>query len=115
MQRSIVDAAVRLLRPGGVLVYSVCTLTDAEGPGIGAHLLAGDRFQVLEAPAEGPWETRGHVGHLILPQTSDTDGMYLLRLRLSREDGRITGQRSGKAPAGLNIEGMPHEPSPPQS
>ena len=84
VQRSIVDAAVGLLGPGGVLVYSVCTLTAAEGPGVAAHLLAGDRFQVLEAPAEEPWETEGHVGHLVLPHISDTDGMYLLRLRLSR-------------------------------
>ena len=84
VQRSIVAAAVGLLKPGGVLVYSVCTLTDAEGPGIAAHLLAGDRFEVLEAPADGPWVTTGHVGHRVLPNVSDTDGMYLLRVRLSR-------------------------------
>ena len=30
-----------LLKPGGVLVYSVCTLTDAEGPGVAAHLAGG--------------------------------------------------------------------------
>ena len=82
VQRSIVDGAVRLLKPGGVLVYSVCTLTDAEGPDIAAHLLAGDRFEVLEAPADGPWVPTGHVGHRVLPNVSDTDGMYLVRLRL---------------------------------
>ena len=82
VQRSVVDAAVSLLKPGGVLVYSVCTLTDSEGPGIAAHLLAGDRFEVLGAPADGPWETSGHPGHRVLPHISDTDGMYLLRMRL---------------------------------
>ena len=82
VQRSIVDAAVGLLKPGGVLVYSVCTLTDAEGPGIAAHLLGDDRLRVLEAPADGPWEARGPFGHQVLPNSRDTDGMYLLRLRL---------------------------------
>ena len=33
VQRSLVDAAAPLLRPGGTLVYSVCTLTDAETTG----------------------------------------------------------------------------------
>ena len=32
VQRAMVDAAVDLLQPGGMLVYSVCTLTNVEGP-----------------------------------------------------------------------------------
>ena len=37
-QRGMVDAAVPLLRPGGMLVYSVCTLTDAETLAVDEHL-----------------------------------------------------------------------------
>jgi 16S rRNA (cytosine967-C5)-methyltransferase len=80
VQRSIVDAAVGLLRPGGTLVYSACTLTDAEGPAIGEHLR--DRIpgaEVLAAPAGAPWERAGDVGHRLLPDATDTDGMYLVR------------------------------------
>lgn len=32
LQRSILDTVARLVRPGGALVYSVCTFTAAEGP-----------------------------------------------------------------------------------
>jgi 16S rRNA (cytosine967-C5)-methyltransferase len=80
VQRRLVDAAVPLLRPGGTLVYSVCTLTDAEGPAIDAHL--ADRHPALTAlPApDGPWDEVGR-GARLLPQAAGTDGMYLLRLR----------------------------------
>ena len=83
VQRSLVDAAVELLAPGGTLVYSACTLTDVEGPGIAEHLRSGGRFAVLDPPENGPWESMGHLGCRLLPHVSDTDGMYLLRLRLT--------------------------------
>ncbi len=83
VQRAMVDAAVDLVKPGGLLVYSVCTLTDAEGPDVADHLLGGggDRYDVLGPPDTGPWEAAGHAGHRLLPHVSDTDGMYLLRVR----------------------------------
>ena len=80
LQRELVLAALPLVRPGGVLVYSVCTLTDVEGPGLDAALAAS--HPELEAePPEGPWRPVGRGGRL-LPQDEDTDGMYLLRLRV---------------------------------
>ena len=33
------------------------------------------------APLDDPWEPQGR-GARLLPQSADTDGMYLLRLRL---------------------------------
>lgn len=80
LQRSIVDAAAELVRPGGRLVYSVCTLTEAEGGGIDEHLAATRPDLVAEPVPEGPWLPHGR-GARLLPQTADTDGMYLLRLR----------------------------------
>ncbi len=81
VQRALVAAALGLLRPGGLLVYSVCTLTDAEGPGLDAHL-ADTRPALVPQPLPGtPWRTVGR-GARLLPQDADTDGMYLLRLRL---------------------------------
>ena len=85
VQRSIVDAAVGLLRPGGTLVYAACTLTDAEGPAVGEHLL--ERLpgaEVLPAPTGGPWERAGRVGHRLVPDASDSDGMYLIRAVVPR-------------------------------
>jgi 16S rRNA (cytosine967-C5)-methyltransferase len=78
-QARIVDAAVQLLRPGGVLVYSVCTITDVEGPGMDRRLEARTDLEALPVP-DGPWQPIGR-GARLLPQTADTDGMYLLRLR----------------------------------
>jgi 16S rRNA (cytosine967-C5)-methyltransferase len=80
VQRALVDAAADLVKPGGVLVYSVCTLTDAEGRAIDEHLAATRSDLIAEPVPEGPWQPLGR-GARLLPQTADTDGMYLLRLR----------------------------------
>jgi 16S rRNA (cytosine967-C5)-methyltransferase len=80
LQRTMVDAAVPLLRPGGVLVYSVCTLTDAESVAIDEHLAATHpELEPLPVPGD-PWSPLGR-GARLLPQAAGTDGMYLLRLR----------------------------------
>ena len=82
LQRDLLAAAGPLVRPGGVLVYSVCTLTSAETIGIdewaGAHL---PDF-VAAAPPGAPWTPRGR-GALLLPQTAGTDGMFVLVLQRS--------------------------------
>lgn len=80
VQRRLLDAAVELLRPSGRLVYSVCTLTDAETLSIDDHLASVRPDLVAEPPPDGPWEPHGR-GARLLPQTAGTDGMYLLRLR----------------------------------
>jgi 16S rRNA (cytosine967-C5)-methyltransferase len=80
VQRSLVDAAVALLRPGGTLVYSVCTLTDAETSAIDDHLAATHTDLVPGPALPDPWTPHGR-GVRLLPQSADTDGMYLLRLR----------------------------------
>ena len=85
LQRELVDAAVTLLRPGGVLVYSVCTLTKAESLGIDEHLAAQHPELVPLEPPGDPWQPWGRGG-LLLPQTAGTDGMTILRLR-SPADG----------------------------
>jgi 16S rRNA (cytosine967-C5)-methyltransferase len=83
VQRSLVDAAVPLLAPGGTLVYSVCTLTDAETLAVDHHLAATHPHLVAEAALAPPWRAHGR-GARLLPQAADTDGMYLLRLRAPR-------------------------------
>ena len=80
LQRQLLESAAGCLRPGGTLVYSVCTMTNAETGAIDEWL--ADRHPelvALEAPGE-PWRPRGR-GALLLPQAAGTDGMYLLRLR----------------------------------
>jgi 16S rRNA (cytosine967-C5)-methyltransferase len=81
VQLALADAALDLLKPGGVLVYSVCTLTDAEGPDVARRLAAAHPDLELLDPPDGPWERAKGCGHRLLPHVSDTDGMYLVRFR----------------------------------
>lgn len=78
LQQRLLAALGPLVRPGGSLVYSVCTLTAAESIGHPAP----DGFDVDERPLPPPW-TRYGPGHRLLPHDADTDGMVVLRYRRS--------------------------------
>ncbi len=78
LQRQLVSAAIPVLKPGGSLVYSACTLTAAETVEIDGWL-AERHPALLAAPPPPPWEPVGRGGRL-LPQRDHTDGMYALRL-----------------------------------
>lgn len=80
IQRDIVDEAIRVLAPGGLLVYSVCTLTVAESTGIDAYIATAYPELIPEPLEGGPWRAHGR-GVQILPQDDDTDGMNLFRYR----------------------------------
>jgi 16S rRNA (cytosine967-C5)-methyltransferase len=81
LQRRLLGSVAGLVAPGGVLVYSVCTLTRAETVDVdswlGRELSSG--WEVLGPPAP-PWEPHGQ-GALLLPQAAGTDGMYLSAYR----------------------------------
>lgn len=81
LQTDLVRRAAATVRPGGVLVYSVCTVTAAETIGVAAAVLAdlGADFQALDPPPP-PWTAWG-PGGLLLPQAAGTDGMFVLALR----------------------------------
>jgi 16S rRNA (cytosine967-C5)-methyltransferase len=55
VQRALVDAAGEMLRPGGRLVYAVCTPTPEEGAEVIEAAIAGGGWRrVAVAPAEAP-------------------------------------------------------------
>jgi 16S rRNA (cytosine967-C5)-methyltransferase len=75
LQRRMLAGLAPLVRPGGRLVYSVCTLLDAES----VDHPVPDGFVVDERPPPvGTWRARRH-GWQVLPQDADTDGMTLVR------------------------------------
>ena len=78
LQRALLRTAAGLLRPGGQLVYSVCTLTAAETLAVAADLSADDRLEPLPPPP-APWQSHG-CGAMLLPD-ADHDGMALFRWR----------------------------------
>jgi 16S rRNA (cytosine967-C5)-methyltransferase len=80
LQRGLIDGAVPLLRPGGVLVYSVCTMTVAESIGIDDFVAGRWPDLVPLAPPPAPWRPWGR-GSMVLPQDAGTDAMVLFRYR----------------------------------
>ena len=69
VQRQMLDAAVSLLRPGGRLVYSVCTVTPEET----ADVVAGVDSH---APEGLPGSTIAG-GILLAPHVTGSDGMFI--------------------------------------
>jgi 16S rRNA (cytosine967-C5)-methyltransferase len=83
LQRELLTAAVGWVRPGGLVAYSVCTLSREETVDVDAWL-AGTHPELTALPAPGPpWRPHGR-GALLLPAAAGTDGMYLLLLRTPR-------------------------------
>lgn len=80
LQRELLAAAVSLCAPGGVVVYSVCTLTRAETLEVDRWAAGAWPALAALAPPGPPWEPLGRGG-LLLPQAAGTDGMYVLALR----------------------------------
>jgi 16S rRNA (cytosine967-C5)-methyltransferase len=80
LQGRLLTSAADLVRPGGTLVYSVCTLTAAESTAVD-EALAGERRGLvpLDPPGE-PWRPWGR-GTILLPQAEGSDGMCLFRYR----------------------------------
>lgn len=79
LQPALAVAASTLLRPGGVLIYSVCTLTAAETRAVDDALAR--QLPGWEAdPPPDPWRRWGRGG-LVLPSDAGGDGMFALRLR----------------------------------
>jgi len=69
-QAELLNAAAAQVKPGGTLVYSVCTISNAEGADVVDAFLSqrGEDFA-----AEGRWQ--------LLPSEDGTDGFFLAKLR----------------------------------
>lgn len=75
-QRELMDTAWSVLRPGGVLLYSTCSVMKAENE------LQADDFLRRHADAV-PEElfAGGPVRHQVLPGEDDGDGFFFARFR----------------------------------
>ncbi|HWH33666.1 MAG TPA: transcription antitermination factor NusB [Egibacteraceae bacterium] len=90
LQLEILGAAAALVRPGGVLLYSVCTWPAEETAGTAAGFLAveGDRFTALDPatllPEGAGTRLPGDPGVQLDPDHDGTDGMYVCGFRRLR-------------------------------
>ena len=83
LQRELLTGAARAVRPGGRLVYSVCTLTRMETLAVDAFAASElPELVALEPPGQ-PWRPHGR-GALLVPSAAGTDGMFVLVLERSR-------------------------------
>jgi 16S rRNA (cytosine967-C5)-methyltransferase len=80
LQRDLVRAAAIRLRPGGTLVYSVCTLTRAETIDVDEWIAAELPELVAQPHPPAPFRPWGRGG-LLMPQAAGTDGMFVLVMR----------------------------------
>jgi 16S rRNA (cytosine967-C5)-methyltransferase len=86
VQAAILDAAAKAVRPGGVLVYSTCTISPAENERtIAAFLERRTDFEADRMPSDLPvWDHPSVPGFLqTLPHRDGTDGFFIARLRRS--------------------------------
>lgn len=83
LQRAILRAAAAIVRPGGVLVYSTCSLEQEENDEPVNAFLATHPEWTLEPPPEGtvPASTLDGGRLRVLPQVHGTDGAFAARLR----------------------------------
>jgi len=79
LQSRLLDIAAELVRPGGRIVYAVCSLLSREGAGqIQDFLSRRSSWIVEETPiVAGRWDG---VGKLLTPGHDGTDGFFVARL-----------------------------------
>lgn len=82
LQLAILRNQARYVKPGGVLLYSTCTLVRQENEGvIEAFLRENPQFkpEKLPLPENFPQNTTGMLA--LIPGQYDTDGFFICRLR----------------------------------
>jgi len=79
LQFALVRSATTLVRPGGQVVFSVCTLTDAESLGVDQRI-ESELPELVPEPLSAPWEPHGRGGRL-LPDRFAGDGMTAFSYR----------------------------------
>ncbi|MGZ3171867.1 MAG: RsmB/NOP family class I SAM-dependent RNA methyltransferase [Croceibacterium sp.] len=79
IQARLIEIASKLVRPGGRLIYVVCSLLDAEGAGQVASFLAAHPDWRADPP-KLPLGTRRGTGVRLTPFHDGTDGFFIARL-----------------------------------
>jgi 16S rRNA (cytosine967-C5)-methyltransferase len=84
LQSAMLAGAAALVRPGGAIVYSVCSLMREEGPDVIADFLGQHREFTLDAHPPGSQQlgdlTRGDGTMLTRPDAGGLDGFFAARM-----------------------------------
>jgi len=79
LQQRLLDIGAQLVKPGGRLVYAVCSLLSREGAGQIDRFLESHSSWISEQPAIGAGRCDGR-GRLLTPGHDGTDGFFVARL-----------------------------------
>jgi 16S rRNA (cytosine967-C5)-methyltransferase len=96
-QARLIEIAKRLVRPGGALVYAVCSLLPDEGPRQAARGLCGEQGWTITSPnmtigrlvgvdgglLDMPQGAGAAAGRLLTPHHDGTDGFFFTRAHRS--------------------------------
>lgn len=83
LQKTILKAAAQVVKPGGLLIYSTCSLEPEENDAQVDSFLDANPDWILEPPPEGTLapELLDNGRLRVLPQRHGTDGAFAARLR----------------------------------
>lgn len=111
-QKEILDAAVRMLKKDGMLVYSTCTFAPEENEEMVSFLVENYPFEIVPlsvagtSPGRSEW---GSVTHLedtvrIWPHLNEGEGHFVAKLRLTEAviSNGVPKQKTKKAKKGKN-------------
>jgi 16S rRNA (cytosine967-C5)-methyltransferase len=85
VQRHLLEAAADVVKPGGLLVYSTCTLEPEENEEqVGSFLRRRPEFGLESCPGMSAGlasrvDSEGHL--MVLPQATGFDGAFAARMR----------------------------------
>lgn len=79
-QERLLGMAAELVKPGGALVYAVCSLLSREGAGQIDRFLERRSSWITERPLNAVGRSDG-AGQLLTPSHDRTDGFFVARLR----------------------------------
>lgn len=82
LQRKILDTQARYVRPGGVLLYSTCTVLKRENEDVVTDFLRDhEQFRLEKLPLPQPFPENQTGMLTLIPGEYDTDGFFICRLR----------------------------------
>jgi 16S rRNA (cytosine967-C5)-methyltransferase len=82
LQAHLLDIAAPLVKPGGTLIYAVCSIFEAEGSGQIAAFLGRHSGWDVQGALDGLGRRDGN-GTLLTPGHDETDGFFVARLARS--------------------------------
>lgn len=103
LQQSIVEDAWRCLRPGGLLIYSTCTLNTIENEQNIQWILDNFNCEVLPVSTSPEWHITGSLlkgfdqpVYRFIPGTSRGEGLFMAAIRKGQGEGSRGQEEGGK-------------------